>query len=250
MSAPIFDPGGLATEAISQRRSGKTASFDWIDAFLLFGGLLTQVVLTLLVADRVPAVEANISNTVLLSRGAVFAFAPIFGFGPLMIRRRMFPLAPAQRMVLRQGVLFRVTSIIGLMLVAFGMVCMGILSSAVARPEGESYEAFRQRVGAEMADLTDLQGIAVAEEAMRNDQPNTNVQQVGERGASWAHAQREARIDAQWAAHQQWRSAQDARATARQYNILLAAVVAFGVGALLLRLRAARPSVAAPPPST
>lgn len=114
---------------LEQRRVDTTVSLDWIDAFLLFGGMLTQVVLTLLVADRVPAVAANLSNEVLWARGAVVGFASLFAVEPLLIRRRLFPQDQEQPVVLREGGLFRLMSIAGLMRIALGMGCLGMCSA-------------------------------------------------------------------------------------------------------------------------
>jgi hypothetical protein len=95
-------------------------------------------------------------------------------------------------------------------------------------------------------DLNDLQVFAEVEAAMQNDAGSVELQQAVGRGQSLAREQRQAYIDARWEAHQQWRSAQDARATSRRYRLVLTALVAFGVGALLRRLRVVRPPVAAP----
>ena len=127
-----YVPAGLGSEALEQRRLGTTVSVDWIDAFLLFCGMLTQVVLILLVADRVPAVAANLSNEVLWARGAVVGFASLFAFGLLLIRRRLFPQDPEQPVVLREG--GRLMSIAGLMLIALGMGCLGMLSGVLLAP--------------------------------------------------------------------------------------------------------------------
>ncbi len=240
MKPSFFDPVGRAGEAIDGRRAGSSVYFDWIDALLLFGGMLAQVVLTLIISSRMPALEQSLENDPYLLRVVSFVLATVFAFGPLVVRRRLFPFDAGRRPALREGILFRLMSVAGLLFVAAGMFCMFILSGVLYDPPAESYEAFSERVGAEMLDLTDLQVMGEVQDTLQRGGDSAELEQAVARGEDLSRSHRQDYIDARWEAHQQWRSEQDAIAGARRQRIMLSALIAFGLGSMLLRARVDR----------
>ncbi|MBU6162611.1 MAG: hypothetical protein KGO50_15960 [Myxococcales bacterium] len=116
--------------------------FDGVDAFLFMGGMFLLLIVYFVVASEMPAFWENLASNHPRSRAALLALVSVFAFGPVLLRRKVFPVDAGRECVVRQGLLFRAMSVVGLLLIVVGFSCMGILGAGLFRPPADTYDAF------------------------------------------------------------------------------------------------------------
>jgi hypothetical protein len=217
-----------------------STKFDGIDAFLFIGGMFLLVIVCFVVASEMPAFWENLTSNHPWSRAALLALVSFFAFGPLLLRRQVFPGDAGREVVVRQGLLFRAMSVVGLLLIVVGFSCMGILGAGLFRPPAETYEAFVARAELETMDLTELSVLAEVEAEWQRGGSTDTMQEAVTRGEERARADRRASIDAQWEDYQQLQVQQHEQLRTRGEGLLLTTLLSFGVAIALLRARYVR----------
>jgi hypothetical protein len=243
---PYFDPSGVGAAAIaSAHKHQGMPVFDWIDGLLFFAGLLMMVLVGVAASALVPALADTVGNW---SR----AFATVFMFGPILVRRAKFPQTRAWAGVPREGLPYRLMSILGLLLMPFAAFCtllvVGPLLTRIQspRPPLEGFDdASRQRfVEARMAEGPGEPTLLEAMGYAQNEVARTGTNDVSPEGLArrqaWIAEQRRASAESMWEnerAHRQTLAESQVRFLKQERTIGTVGILALLLGILLMRAR-------------
>lgn len=131
---PYHDPSGAGAAAMaSSRRHRGMPVFDWIDGLLIVGGSLLLVLAMQGLVALVPSLKDNLA-------GPTRAFATAFAFGPILIRRAKFAHTLNREGEIRDGLLFRLMSVIGLLLTPVAAFSIVVFASNLVGQLGDNRE--------------------------------------------------------------------------------------------------------------
>lgn len=247
---PYFDPSGVGAAALaSARKHQGMPVFDWIDGLLFFGGLLMMVLVGVVGSTLVPALADTAGNW---SR----VFATVFAFGPILVRRVKFPQTRAWAGAPREGLPYRLMSILGLLLMPFAAVCtllvVGPLLTRIQSPPLEGVDDASRRffVNARMAEAasepTLLEAMGYADQEVARTGTNDLSPEGLARRQAWIEEQRRTSAESQWEGERVRRQAQaesHARFLKRERTLGTVGTLALLLGVLLMRARYDRSAV-------
>ena len=247
---PYLDPSGVGGAAIAGARKHQGMPiFDWIDGLLLFGGLLAMVLVGVAGSTLVPALADTLG---VWSR----VLATVFMFGPILVRRARFPHTRAWAGVPRDGLPYRLMSILGLLLMPFAAICIvlvaGPLLSRIQSPPLEGVDdASRQRFVEERtaggtSEPTLLEAMGYAEQEVARTGTNDLSPEGLARRQAWIVEQRRSGAELQWEgerALRQMHAESHARFLKQERTLGMVGILALLLGILLMRARYDRSAV-------
>lgn len=247
---PYFDPSGVGGAAIAGARKHQGMPiFDWLDGILLFGGLLVMVLIGVVGSTLVPAIADNLG---VWSRGLATAFM----LGPILVRRAKFPRTRAWAGVPRDGLPYRLMSILGLLLMPFAALCIVLVAGPVLTSlrgpalegvDDASRQRFvEQRTAGGSSEPTLLEATGYAEQEFARTGTNDLSSEGLARRQAWIAEQRRMSVELQWEAERRERQTHaesQARLLKRERTIGMVGILALLLGILLMRARYDRSTV-------